>query len=55
MKIVTVFGSSHPAEGSAAYEDARRLGRLLVEGGLAVCSGGYGGLMEASARGAREA
>jgi uncharacterized protein (TIGR00730 family) len=55
MKTVTVFGSSLPGEGSAAYEDARRLGRLLAEGGWAVCNGGYGGLMEASARGAREA
>ena len=28
---------------------------MLAEGGFAVCNGGYGGLMEASARGAREA
>ncbi|MBZ5516814.1 MAG: LOG family protein, partial [Acidobacteriia bacterium] len=55
MKVVTIFGSSLPAEGSAAYEDARRLGRLLAEGGFTVCNGGYSGLMEASARGAREA
>jgi uncharacterized protein (TIGR00730 family) len=55
MKVVTIFGSSLPAEGSAAYEDARRLGRLLAEGGITVCNGGYSGLMEASARGAREA
>jgi uncharacterized protein (TIGR00730 family) len=55
MKAVTIFGSSLPGAGSAAYEDARRLGRLLAEGGFAVCNGGYGGLMEASARGAREA
>ena len=55
MKTVTIFGSSLPGEGSAAYAEARRLGRLLAEGGFAVCNGGYGGLMEASARGAREA
>lgn len=55
MKTVSIFGSSLPGEGSAAYEDARRLGRLLAEAGLAVSNGGYGGLMEASARGAREA
>jgi uncharacterized protein (TIGR00730 family) len=54
MKTVTIFGSSLPAQGSAAYEDARRLGRLLAESGFAVCNGGYTGLMEASARGARE-
>lgn len=55
MKTVSIFGSSLPQEGSAAYEDARRLGRLLAEAGFAVSNGGYGGLMEASARGAREA
>ena len=52
MKTVTVFGSSLPAEGSAAYLEAQRLGRLLAEAGYAVCNGGYGGLMEAR-RGAR--
>ena len=55
MKTITVFGSSLPAEGNTAYDDAQRLGRLLAEAGYAVCNGGYGGLMEASARGAREA
>jgi len=55
MKTVTIFGSSLPGEGSAAYAQARRLGRLLAESGFAICNGGYGGLMEASARGAREA
>lgn len=55
MKTVTVFGSSMPSEGSQAYLQAQRLGRLLGEGGYAVCNGGYGGLMEATARGAREA
>jgi uncharacterized protein (TIGR00730 family) len=55
MKTITIFGSSLPSEGSAAYEDARRLGRLLAERGFAICNGGYRGLMEASARGAREA
>jgi uncharacterized protein (TIGR00730 family) len=55
MKTVTVFGSALPLEGSPAYLEAQRLGRLLAEAGFAVCNGGYGGLMEASARGAREA
>ena len=55
MKTVTVFGSSLPNEGTAAYVEARRLGRLLAEAGFAVCNGGYNGIMEASARGAREA
>jgi uncharacterized protein (TIGR00730 family) len=55
MKTVTIFGSSLPPEQTPAYEEARELGRLLVECGFAICNGGYGGLMEASARGAREA
>jgi uncharacterized protein (TIGR00730 family) len=55
MKTVTVFGSSLPREGSAAYAEARRLGELLAKRGFALANGGYAGLMEATARGAREA
>jgi len=55
MKVVTIFGSSLPGEGSRAYAEARELGKLLAEAGLAICNGGYRGLMEAAARGAREA
>jgi uncharacterized protein (TIGR00725 family) len=32
-----------------------RLGRLLAESGYGLCTGGYGGIMEAVCRGAREA
>jgi uncharacterized protein (TIGR00730 family) len=52
---VAVFGSSEPAPGDEAYEEARTLGRLLGEAGLTVVTGGYGGVMEAASRGAREA
>jgi len=52
--IVTVFGSSRPREGDADYEEARNLGRALAESGFAICSGGYGGVMEAASRGAKE-
>jgi uncharacterized protein (TIGR00725 family) len=55
MKTVTIFGSSLPPEQSPAYQEAVELGRLLAEHGLAVCNGGYGGLMEATARGAFDA
>jgi uncharacterized protein (TIGR00730 family) len=55
MRTVTVFGSSLPREGSAAYAEARRLGELLAKRGFALANGGYAGLMEATARGAREA
>jgi len=52
---VAVFGSSEPVPGDALYERGRRLGRLLAEAGFSVVSGGYGGVMEAASRGAREA
>jgi uncharacterized protein (TIGR00725 family) len=51
---VGVFGSSLPREGSAAYEDARAVGREIARrGGRVVCGGG-GGVMEAACRGAAE-
>src|SRR5262249_26592713 len=54
-RIITVFGSSRPREDHADYEEARVLGRSLAEAGFAICSGGYGGVMEAVSRGAKEA
>ena len=53
-RIITVFGSSRPQLGSAEYEDAQLLGRALAQAGFAICSGGYGGVMEAVSRGAKE-
>lgn len=54
-KVVTIFGSSKPKEGDAEYEFARSLGYELGRVGFTICNGGYGGIMEASARGAKEA
>ena len=54
-KIISVFGSSHPRAGEPDYEDARLLGRALAERGFTICTGGYSGVMEAAARGAKEA
>ncbi len=54
-KIVTVFGSSRPREGDPEYAEARELGKQLARRGLAVCSGGYGGVMEGVSRGAKDA
>jgi hypothetical protein len=54
-KTVTVFGSSRPQAGEADYEEAQALGKALAEYGFAVCSGGYGGVMEAVSRGAKDA
>lgn len=52
--VVAIFGSSQTIEGDEQYEQARQLGRLLARSGLVVCNGGYGGVMEASSRGASE-
>lgn len=53
--MVTIFGSSRPRDGEPEYQLARDLGRALAVAGFAVCNGGYAGIMEASARGARDA
>lgn len=54
-KIITVFGSSRPRQGDSHYAMAQSLGAALAAQGFAVCSGGYGGVMEAVSRGAKEA
>ncbi|MDN8594807.1 MULTISPECIES: TIGR00730 family Rossman fold protein [unclassified Corynebacterium] len=52
---VTVFGSARLGEGTPEYEQARALGKALVEAGYAVVTGGGPGLMEGPNRGAHEA
>jgi len=52
---VVVFGSSRVPPGSPVHADALALGRALAARGVEVRCGGYGGVMEAVARGAREA
>jgi uncharacterized protein (TIGR00730 family) len=51
--VVAIFGSSLPQEGDDEYALALELGRELANAGFVVCNGGYGGIMEASARGAK--
>lgn len=53
--VISLFGSSRPQPGDQEYALAKETGFLLARAGFAVCNGGYGGIMEASARGAREA
>jgi uncharacterized protein (TIGR00730 family) len=53
--IITVFGSGRLPTGHAHYAQARQLGAALAARGFVVCSGGYGGVMEAVSRGAKEA
>ena len=52
---ITVFGGSKCTPETEEYKEALKLGRLLVEAGFDVCSGGYAGVMEAISRGAHEA
>lgn len=52
---ITVFGGSRCGTDAPEYQEALKLGRLLVEAGFDVCSGGYSGIMEAISRGAHEA
>ena len=54
-RTIAVFGSSEPRPGQTAYELARSVGSRLAAAGFAVLNGGYGGVMEASSRGAVEA
>ena len=49
--IVSVFGSSRPLEKDPEYAEARALGSALAKKGFAVCTGAYGGTMEAFAAG----
>lgn len=55
QKIISVFGSSSPQPGSADYEAARTVGRLLAQAGFTVQTGGYSGVMAAASQGAYEA
>jgi hypothetical protein len=53
-RCVAVFGSSDPRPDSQAYAQALAVGRTLAELGYGVVNGGYGGVMEAASRGARD-
>lgn len=52
---VSVFGSARSKPGTPEYKQAEELGRLLVESGFSVITGGGGGVMEAANKGASEA
>jgi uncharacterized protein (TIGR00730 family) len=53
-RIVTIFGGSRCGENCEEYAQARRVGQLLAEAGMTICTGGYLGVMEAASRGAHE-
>lgn len=52
--IVSVIGDASVQPASIAYETAREAGRLAVDAGLRVMTGGLSGVMEAALRGAHE-
>lgn len=53
--VITVFGSYEPQPGQPLYELAFSIGEHLARAGYVVCNGGYGGAMEATAKGAKQA
>lgn len=53
-RVVAVFGGYRPRSGEPVYELAADLGRQIAEEGWTLLNGGYGGTMEAAAKGARE-
>lgn len=55
MKTIAVYGSSRITAADPEYHESREVGRLLAQAGYAVMTGGYGGVMEATSRGAAEA
>jgi uncharacterized protein (TIGR00725 family) len=52
-RVITVFGSSRRREDDADYKEAFLLGVTLGKARFDVCTGGYGGVMEAVSRGAK--
>lgn len=54
-QAVSVFGSARTKAGHADYAAGETVGRLLVEAGYAVITGGGPGIMEAANKGAAEA
>jgi uncharacterized protein (TIGR00730 family) len=50
-KTITIFGSAIPTEDDAQYKFAYELGAALAREGFNICTGGYGGIMEAASKG----
>lgn len=54
-KMVSVFGSARTKPGTPLYEEAQKIGKLLVEAGYGVITGGGPGIMGAANEGAAHA
>ena len=50
-KTITVFGSALPGEEDEQYKFAYQLGVALAKDGFNICTGGYGGIMDAVSKG----
>ena len=51
--VIAIVGGASPATASADLRCAEDLGRLLVDAGCAIVTGGMSGIMEAASRGGR--
>jgi uncharacterized protein (TIGR00730 family) len=54
-KTITVFGTGRAKHDDSAYTLAYEMGKVLAQAGFTIANGGYGGTMEAAAKGAAEA
>ena len=54
-KTITIFGTGRARPGDSAYTLAYQTGKALAQAGFVIANGGYGGTMEAAAKGAAEA
>lgn len=54
-RVISVFGSARIRPGRPTWQEAEQVGLLLARAGATVMTGGYGGVMEAASKGAREA
>jgi uncharacterized protein (TIGR00725 family) len=52
-KLIAIIGGSVQNCTEKDYETAFNLGKLLIENGFRIMTGGYGGVMEAASKGAR--
>lgn len=55
VPLIAVVGSGSLPDGDLRRELAERIGRMIVDEGYRLLTGGLGGVMEAAARGARAA
>ena len=54
MKKATIFGAARMDKNCKEYLDTIEIGKILAKKGYILQNGGYGGVMEASAKGVKE-